>query len=163
MKRYPFAVCPVIAVTLVFSLFAIGYGPCSASSHDDRSTMTTERWKSTVDRGGGKGGWTFTKKSDGTVIVTGEWTYLNSITCPFTGGSVTISGPSLLFTVKGTATNSSAPSGYQDSAFALEVKGELRDGKGRGTYAITFSAPEWPSGFSGGWTATRTEGEGVTE
>jgi hypothetical protein len=39
----------------------------------------------------------------------------------------------------------------------------LRDGRGSGTYAITFSAPAWPSGYSGEWTATRTEGKDVTE
>ena len=162
MKRYPL-VCTVIALTLVSSLFVIGYGPSGASSNDDRSTMTTERWKSIVDRGSGKGVWTLTKKSDGTVTVTGEWTYLSSTTCPFTGGSVIISGSSLLFTATGTAMNPSAPSGYRDSPFTLEVKGELRDGRGSGTYAITFSAPAWPSGYSGEWTATRTEGKDVTE
>ncbi len=162
MRRYPL-VCTVIAVTLISSLFVIGYGPSGASSNDDRPAMTTERWKSIVDRGGGKGVWTLTKKSDGTVTVTGEWTYLDSTTCPFTGGRVIISGSSLSFTATGTATNSSAPSGYQDSPFTLNVKGELRDGGGIGTYTITFSNPAWPSGLSGEWTATRTEGKGVTE
>ncbi len=162
MRRYPW-VCTVIAVTLVFSLFIIGYGPSRGSSNDDRSTMTTETWKSIVDRGGGKGVWTLTKKSDGTVTVTGEWTYLNSTTCPFTGGSVPLSGPVLLFTATGTATNPSAPPGYQDSPFTLKVKGILKDGRGSGTYTITFSTPAWSSGFSGEWTATRTEGKGVTE
>ena len=163
MRRYRFVVCTVIGVTLIFSLFVIGYGLSSGSSNADRPAMPTERWKSIVDRGSGKGGWTFTKKPDGTVTVAGEWTYLNSIRCPFTGGSVVISGPSLLFTVTGAAKNPSAPSGFQDSPFALEVKGELKDGKGRGTYTITFSAPVWPSSSSGAWTATRTEGQGVTE
>jgi len=163
MRRYPFTVCTVIALTLVFGLLVIGYGPGSGSSHGDRSTTTTRRWKSIVERGGGKGDWTLTKNSDGTVTVAGKWTYQNSIKCPFTGGSVILSGPSLLFTVKGTATNPSAPSGYQDSAFTLEVKGELKDGKGKGTNTISFSDPAWPSGFSGEWTATRTEGKGVTE
>jgi hypothetical protein len=162
MRRYP-GVCTVIVLTLVFSLFVIGYGPSRGSSNDDRPAMTTERWKSIVDRGGGKGVWTVTKKSDGTVTVTGEWTYLNSTTCPFTGGRVILSGSSLSFTATGTATNPSAPSGYQDSPFTLNVKGELRDGGGSGTYTITFSNPAWPSGLSGGWTATRTEGKGVTE
>jgi len=45
----------------------------------------------------------------------------------------------------------------------LEVKGELKDGKGNGTYTISFSVPAWPSGFSGEWTATRIEGRNITE
>ena len=125
--------------------------------------MTTERWQSIVDRGGGKGFWTLTTQSDGAVTITGEWTYLNSTACPFTGGKVIFSGPSLSFTATGTATNSSLPSGYRESPFTLEVKGELRDGKGSGTYTIRFSVPAWPSGFSGEWTATRIEGGDVTE
>jgi len=156
-------VCAVIAVTLFFSVFVIGATPSSGSSNEDRSIMATERWESTADRGKGKGAWTFSKKSDGTVSIAGEWTYVNSITCPFSAGSVNISGPSLLFTVMGTARNSSAPQGYQDSPFTLNIKGELRDGKGTGTYTITFSATGWPPGFSGKWTATRTEGKGVIE
>ncbi len=162
MRRYLW-VGTVTVVTLVFSVFVIGYGQSSSSSNDDRSTITAERWKSTADRGSGKGVWTFSKKADGTVSVTGEWTYVDSVTCPFSAGSVMISGSSFLFTVTGTAANSSAPPGYQDSPFTLEVKGELRDGKGNGTYTITFSTTGWPSGISGKWTATRTEGKGITE
>jgi len=162
MKRY-LLVCTIIALTLVFSLFVIGHGASGSASNDDRPTITTERWKSTADRGSDKGVWAFSKKADGPVSVTGEWTYQSSVTCPFNAGSVMISGPSFLFTITGTATNSSAPAGYQDSPFTLEVKGELKDGKGYGTYTITFSATGWPPGISGKWTATRTEGKGITE
>jgi hypothetical protein len=162
MRRY-LLVCSMIAATFVFVLFVIVYGPSSGVSNDDRSTITTERWKSTADRGSGKGVWTFSMKADGTVGVTGEWTYADSVTCPFSAGSVKISGSSFWFTVTGTATNTSAPPGYQDSLFTLEVKGELRDGKGNGTYTISFSATGWPPGISGKWTAARTEGKGITE
>jgi len=162
MRRH-LLVCAVVAVTLVFGLLVIGYGLSRSGSNDDRSTIATERWKSTADRGAGKGVWTLSKKAEGTVSVTGEWTYVGSVTCPFSAGSVMISGPSFSFTVTGTATDSSAPAGYQDSPFTLEVKGELRDGTGNGTYAITFSATGWPPGISGKWTATRTEGKGITE
>ena len=162
MKRYPL-VWLLIAVMLVFSLFVIGHGPTSGSSNDESSTKATERWRSIADHDGGKGVWTLTQKSDGTVTITGEWTYLNSTTCPFTGGKVILSGPSFSFTATGTATNSSLPSGYRDSPFTLEAKGELRDGKGSGTYTISFSVPAWPSGFSGEWTATRIEGRNITE
>ena len=162
MRRYPL-VFTIIAMTLVFSLFVIGSGPSRSSRNDDRPAMTTERWQSIVDNGSGKGVWTLTKASDGTVTVSGEWTYLPSTTCPFTGGRVTLSGSSLVFTATGTATNPSAPSGYRDSPFTLDVKGELKDGGGSGTYTITFSTPVWPSGLSGEWTAKRTEGKGITE
>lgn len=159
MRQYPLA-CLLIAVTLVF---VIVYGQASGGGNDESSTLTTETWQSIVDRGGGKGVWTLTKRSDGTLTITGEWTYLNSTTCPFTGGRVILSGSSLSFTATGTAMNSSLPSGYRDSPFTLEVRGELRDGKGSGTYTISFSVPAWPSGSSGEWTATRTGGGDITE
>jgi type 1 fimbria pilin len=157
MRRY-ILLCTVITVTLVFSLLGIGYAT------DDSPITRTERWESTADGSNSKGVWTFSKKSDGGVTVAGEWTYVD-FTCPFTGGSVTISGPSVSFTATGTARYSSAtiPGGFQDSPFTLEVKGETRDGKGKGTYSITFSATGWPSGFSGKWQATRTEGGGISE
>jgi hypothetical protein len=155
MRRY-LVVCTVIAATLLFSLFGIGYAT------DDYSIMATERWESIADGSNNQGVWTFSQKSDGAVTVAGEWTY-GGLTCPFTGGSVTISGPSVSFTAMGTARNSSAPPGFQDSPFTLTVKGETRDGKGKGTYSIIFSATGWPPGFSGKWQATRTEGGGISE
>jgi hypothetical protein len=141
----------------------MGYGQATGGGSDESSILTRESWQSIVDRGGGKGVWTLTKRSNGTVTIAGEWTYLNSTTCPFTGGKVILSGSSVSFTATGTATNPSLPSGYRDSPFTLEVKGELKDGKGNGTYTISFSVPAWPSGFSGEWTATRTGGRDITE
>lgn len=154
MKRY--VLCTVIAVTLVFSVLLRGY------TTEGSSVIAAERWESIADGGNSKGVWTFSKKSDGVVTVAGEWTYVG-FTCPFTTGSVTISGSAVSFTVTGTANYSSAPPGSQDAPFALDVKGETRGGKGHGTFAITFSTAGWPSGFSGKWQATRTEGGGITE
>ncbi len=163
MRPYPLVRCAAIAVTIVFSALFFAYAPSKGTSDDDRPTIATERWESTADHGNGKGIWVFSKKSDGAMSATGEWTYVNSIKCPFNEGIMILSGASLSFSVTGTATNPSAPPGFQDSPFTLEVKGELRDGKGRGTYVIAFSGPGWPSGFSGKWTATRTGGKSVSE
>jgi hypothetical protein len=147
----------VLALTLIFSLFGIGYTAA------DSPVLATERWSSTADGGNNKGMWTISKKPDGQMVVSGVWTYSGTVKCPFTAGSVTISGPVFSFIVTGTATNYSAPSGYQDSPFTLEVKGETKSGKGSGSYAISFTAAEWPQYFSGKWTATRIEGGGITE
>jgi hypothetical protein len=150
-------VCAGIALTLAFSLFGIGYAA------GDGPAAATERWESATERGEGAGVWTLSQQADGSVMVAGEWTYEGSITCPFTGGSVQISGPAVSFTVQGTATYALAPSGFQNAPFTLKVKGETSDGKGQGTYVINFNAPNWPPGVSGGWQATRTEGGGITQ
>ncbi|OGP55512.1 MAG: hypothetical protein A2Y65_12380 [Deltaproteobacteria bacterium RBG_13_52_11] len=156
MRQHPW-VCTVIAVALIFSLSGIGYTAA------DSPAVATERWQSTVDDGNDKGVWTVSKKSEGQVVVSGVWTYLGIVNCPFTGGSVTISGPVFSFIATGTATNLSAPQGYQDSPFTLEVKGETGGGKGSGSYAISFTMTGWPQDLSGKWTATRIEGGGITE
>jgi len=130
---------------------------------DDSPAPAAESWESTTERGEGAGVWTFTQQSDGSVMVAGEWTYEDSITCPFSAGSVQISGTAVSFTVRGTATYSLAPPGHQNAPFTLKVKGETKAGLGHGTYAITFNATNWPPGFSGKWQATRIEGGGITE
>jgi len=162
VKRHSL-MCMVIAVMLIVGVFVGGYGLRSGGAADAGPVVATERWESITERGNGKGVWTLSKHSDGTLSIAGEWAYAGSVTCPFNEGSVTMAGPSFAFTAEGTATNASAPLGYQTSPFALKVEGETRGGKGSGTYAITFSAAAWPPGFSGKWTATRTEGEGITE
>ena len=164
MKQYVL-MCMVIAVMLICGVFFGGYGLRSGGTADRGPVVATEHWESITERGNGTGEWTLSKQSDGTLSIDGQWTYtyMGNVTCPFNEGNVTMAGPSFAFTAEGTATNASAPRGYQTSPFTLKVEGETRDGKGSGTYTITFSAIEWPSGFSGKWTATRTGGEGITE
>jgi hypothetical protein len=156
MRRHPW-ISAVIAVTLIFSSLAIGYTAA------DIPIAATERWQSAADGGSDKGMWTISKKPDGQVAVSGVWTYLGTVNCPFTGGSAQISGPVLSFIATGTATDSSAPSGFQDSPFTLQVKGEMRGGKGSGSYAMRFTTAGWPQDFSGTWTATRIAGGSITE
>jgi hypothetical protein len=138
-----------LLVSIVMVIFLLGAGGVS-----------TERWKAHVDNGAGSGIWTFTKKTDGSLGIKGEWVY-DDVSCPFNKGKVSISGTSFTFTVQGTATKASAPLGFQDSAFILDVKGEVRDGKGSGTWAISFSVPSWPMGLAGKWTAIKISGKGV--
>jgi len=123
-------------------------------------TEVTEQWVSTQDSDQGSGNWTFTKESDGTITVDGNWVYSYSgqdVTCPFTDGPVTISDSSISFTATGTATNPSAPSGYQTSPFELSVSGTTNNGTGSGSYTITFSTSGWPDSVSGTWEATLTQ------
>jgi len=44
VKRCPL-ICTLIAVTLIFGVFVVGYGPRSGSAADDSSTVATERWE----------------------------------------------------------------------------------------------------------------------
>jgi hypothetical protein len=161
MRRHVW-VCTVIAVTLIFGWLGIGY---AASS----SAVATERWQWAIDYGNGTGVFTFSKQADGRVVVEGQvvlsaaWEYIGTVTCPFAGGSVTISGPVFSFTAKGTATHSTAPEGYQDAPFTLEVKGEATGGKASGSYTFSFVNMGWPPNVSGKCTATRIEGGGISE
>jgi hypothetical protein len=152
----------IIAVTLIFGWLGIGYAA-------DSSVVATERWQWAIDYGNGTGVFTFSKQTDGRVVVDGQvvvsvaWEYIGTVTCPFAGGSVTISGPVFSFIAKGTATHSAAPVGYQDAPFTLEVKGEATGGKASGSFTINFLNPEWPPNLSGKWTATRIEGGGISK
>jgi hypothetical protein len=146
----------IIAVLLVFAL--------SGTGHAQSPAAATEKWQSVVDDGKGTGEWTFTRKADGQVDVSGIWIYDKTVKCPFTTGRVTIASYSAFsFIVKGTATDSAAPSGYQQSQFTLEVKGQAADGKVSGTYAISFYTEGWPRNLTGKWTASKVEGGGITQ
>lgn len=146
---------PAVAALFLFVLAGAGLaqGPAAA----------TEQWQSIADDGKGTGTWTFSRKADGQIEVGGVWIYDKTVKCPFTAGRVTVSGSSFTFTVKGNATDSAAPSGYQESHFTLVVKGDTAGGKGSGSYAISFYTTGWPGNLRGKWTATRTEGSGITE
>ncbi len=155
--RMPPWVCIVVALSFIVGLIGIGYTAAGGAA------VATERWEARVDNGSDKGVWTLSRKPDGQVVVAGVWTYSGTVKCPFTAGAMTISGPVFSFVATGTATNTDAPSGYQESPFTLEVKGEATGGKGSGSYAISFTTAGWPPNLSGKWTATRVEGKGITE
>jgi hypothetical protein len=149
-----------IRIAIVLSL------PCllPAAGHAQSPAAATERWQSTVDGGKGTGEWTFTRKADGQVDVSGVWIYDNTVRCPFTTGRVNIASYSAFsFAVKGTAKDSAAPTGYQESQFTLEVKGEAGGDGVRGTYTISFYTTGWPRNLTGKWTASKVEGGGITQ
>jgi hypothetical protein len=154
MRRHPWVIV-LLAASLIVSVPGTGSSAAGAT--------TTERWQARADSGSDKGEWTLAKNADGQVAVTGVWTYMGTVRCPFTGGSMKIAGPVISFVATGTATNTDAPPGYQESPFTLEVKGEAAGGKGSGSYAIRFATAGWPQDFSGTWQATRVEGTGITE
>jgi hypothetical protein len=156
MRRHPWVIV-LLAASLIVSV------PGTGSSAAGGPATATERWQARADNGSDKGQWTLAKNAEGQVAVTGVWTYMGTVKCPFTGGSLKISGPVISFVATGTATNTDAPPGYQESPFTLEVKGEAAGGKGSGSYTIHFSTAGWPQDFSGTWQATRVEGTSITE
>jgi hypothetical protein len=156
MRQHPW-VGIVVAVSVIAGLAGSGYAAAGAPA------LATERWQASADSGTDKGVWTLSKNADGQVAVSGVWTYMATVTCPFTGGNVKFSGPVFSFIATGTATNTDAPPGYQESPFTLEVKGEAAGGRGSGSYAIHFSTAGWPQDFSGKWQATRAAGTGITD
>ena len=130
--------------------------------------VALEEWISLVNQGKGSGNWSFCKGVDSAVVVEGEWIYNTTlfneseeIRCPFTGGLATISGQSVSFTASGTAQITSNPS--QTSPFTLVVEGTTNNGQAGGSFTISFTQQYWPPEYSGGWTATRESGSGITE
>jgi hypothetical protein len=147
------------------ALVAAGGVAAVATGSGDETTddgtpevVATEQWESVTDNGEGWGNWTFSKHPDRSITADGEWNYdLGAIKCPFTKGQVTISGAPISMVVTGTAVYL----GDQTSPFTIIAERTARNGRGSGTYTITFSQTGWSS-FSGVWTATRTSGSGIT-
>jgi hypothetical protein len=125
----------------------------------------TEQWELILDSGQGSGNLTLIEKQDGTVTADGDWVYTYQgadVSGPYSDTSVTIVGSSISLTASGTATNPSAPAGYQTSPFTLSITGTAYDGQGSGTFVLTFTTSGWPPNLSGSWEGTRTSGSGIT-
>ena len=125
----------------------------------------TEQWGLILDGGPGSGNCTLIEKQDGTITADGDWVYTYqgaNVSGPYSDAPVTITGSSISFTASGTATNPSAPVGYQISPFTLSITGTAFSGHGSGTFTLTFTTFGWPSNISGDWEGTRTSGSGIT-
>ena len=152
-------------VSMILVLFCVLVFFNCEKGNEELTTIATEVWESETEDGSGSIEWTIELKSDDSITIEGTWTHINSgatTTCPFSDGTVTVDGDSLTITVSGTANNPSAPTGYQNSPFELNVVGNTQVGNFTGTFKITFSGTGWPSEISGTTTATRTEGSGIT-
>ena len=131
----------------------------------EASAAKTEQWELIYNGGQGSGNCTLNKGQNGTLTADGNWTYNYegaNVSGPYSNAPVTIAGASISITASGTATNPSAPPGYQTSPFTSSTSGKAHDGHGSGTFTITFSNPVWPSSISGTWTGTRKSGSGIT-
>jgi len=131
----------------------------------EASAAKTEQWKLILNGGQGNGNCTLNKGQNGTVTADGNWTYNYqeaNVSGPYSNASVTIVGSSISITASGTATNPSAPPGYQTSPFILSISGRACNGHGSGTFTITFTTFGWPSSISGTLKGTRTSGSGIT-
>ena len=124
----------------------------------EASSQKTEHWEYVLDGGQGSGNLTLTEKQDGTVTADGDWVYSYQgadVSGPYSDAPVTIAGSTISLTATGTATNPSAPPGFNTSPFTLSFSGTVINGQGSGTYTITFTAFGWPSSISGNWEGTR--------
>jgi hypothetical protein len=125
----------------------------------------TEQWELIFNDGLGSGNCTLNNGQNGTVTANGNWTYNYqgaNVSGPYSNAPVTIAGASISITASGTATNPSAPPGYQTSPFTSSISGKACNGNGSGTFTITFTTFGWPSSISGTWTGTRKSGSGIT-
>ena len=131
----------------------------------EASAAKTEQWKLILNGGQGNGNCTLVKIQDGPFTADGDWSYTYQgqyVSGSYSNASVTIAGSSISITASGTATNPSAPPGYQTSFFTLSISGGACNGHGSGTFTITFTAFGWPSSISGTLEGTRSSGSGIT-
>lgn len=150
-------------IVLTFSLTACGGGGNDSGGVTPVAAVATEVWVGT--NGQGNTSTTLTKTANGTITITGQWTYNyqgTTVTCSILAGSATITGADVTISGTGTATNPAAPAGYQTSPFTLSQTGSMSGGQGSGTFTITFQTSGWPAPISGNWTAQKQSGSGVT-
>jgi len=131
----------------------------------EASAAKTEQWELILNGGLGSGNCTLIEGQNGTITANGNWIYNYQgaiVSGPYSNAPVTIAGSSISITASGTATNPSAPPGYQTSPFTLSISGKACNGHGSGTFTITFTTFGWPSSISGTLKGTRTSGSGIT-
>jgi len=152
----------LLKITLIFIFFSTAIIACSSSDDsgsgsDNNNIVASETWDSDLSNSEGNGSWTFKKRTDGSVIVDGEWIYNGNsapskVTCPFTNAPVEIDGNKMSFTANGTASLSTG----ETSGFVLKVasNGIGDSSTSHFTYEIEFDSPYWPDRISGEGEAT---------
>lgn len=129
--------------------------------------VATEEWEFIMDNDSSNHGQaTFEKKSDGSVSAQAIWYFVyqgSTVQCPFESGDVTVADTAISYTGQGTATNPAAPTGYQNSAFTVNVSGVAYNGNSHGTWSIAFTTFGWPSNLQGTFIGTRKSGSGITK
>jgi len=150
-----------ITVLLAVLLFS------TACEKEEVVVEATEVWQYIMDNDSTKYGQaTFEKLSDGTITEDAQWYFPYQdtlVTCIFENGTVVVADTLISITAQGIATNPRAPSGYQSSAFSINVNGSARNGHSSGTWTINFATYGWPSPLQGTFIGTRTSGSGITK
>jgi hypothetical protein len=107
----------------------------------------------------------YEKKSDATVSADAAWQVADQgemVQFQTERGVVIVLDTSISAAIRGRATYSKAPAGYQNSPFTLTIGGTAHNGVSSGTWIMTFSTYGWPSSLTGTFTAMRSSGSGVT-
>jgi hypothetical protein len=153
--------------TLITVLIAVAFTSYAQESKTALKTTTptvvaTEEWYATMDNDAANH-WTqiFQKYSDGTITITGSWVHPPTESSDYTG-VLTVDGINTSITLQGTATNLTAPVGYQTSPFTFSSTGVANNGTATGTYTINFTTAGWPASWQGTFSSTRTSGSGIT-
>lgn len=108
----------------------------------------------------------FKKNTGGSVVIAGTWILkkdTSKVICPFFDSPVSfINDSTLHFIGNGNAYCNGFPPGQQNSTFNLSVEGIFKNGIATGNWSITFSSPYWPPSALGTFSASRTNGSGIT-
>jgi hypothetical protein len=154
---------------LLFScLILLAYMGCAEDSSNPSAAtiIATEVWEFIMDDDSSNyGETTFEKKSNGSIVARANWHFLYGdvpVECPFENGTVTLADTLMSILANGTATNSYAPPGFQNSTFTLNADGQVANGHSSGLWNIAFSTLGWPASVQGSFLATRKSGSGIT-
>lgn len=159
----------IISASILILVLSISSCKVSESNPSDANTtvVATEVWYAVVNNDTSNyGTYAFEKFNDGSIKASGSWvSHYNGaeVKCPFSKGEVVIKDTIVTFKGQGTATNLSAPVGYQNSPFTMLSTGVVKNGQSTGSYYIKFTMMGWPDSVGGNFVANRTSGSGITK
>ncbi len=159
----------IISASILILILSIS--SCKVSNENpseaNSTVVATEVWYAIVNNDSSNyGTYAFEKYDDGSIKASGSWvSHYNGaeVKCPFAKGEVIIKDSVVSFSGQGTATNLSAPVGYQNSPFTMSSTGIVKNGQATGSYYIKFTMMGWPDSVGGNFVSHRTSGSGITK
>jgi hypothetical protein len=140
-----------ISTVVLFSFFLIWCDKNPSTSSDTK----TEKWEAQPTGAEGKGEFTITMDSNGSLSTDGNWYFVyqgDTAKCPYLNGEINIAGAEVTANIGGKATilyNGIYP---DTSDFDLGFNGNFVNGSAQGTWNIAFTKPLWPQSISGDFT-----------
>jgi hypothetical protein len=175
MRNYYFMHWVILSLIACLAACGSGGGDSGANNNSIVSAVPAEVWRGSLNEGQIAAATTVEKNADGTLSASGDWRINDGeyvISCPFTGGSATVTKNSL--TIKGSGEANATGGkldGFQHPKFNITASGTYLNGViTNGTFTVTFSKnpPKTaadivlPPSYTGNWFVARQSGGGIT-